>query len=140
MKERIALVVSEYYGSIVSLLEEGARVRAEELEVEIVKRCRVSGALEIPPAIVRIDSMDEEQEIEGYVALGCVLRGETSHYEIISTESARGLMELGLGGIAVGNGILTCENESQAIVRADRNQKDKGGEAMQACVELIRII
>ena len=140
MNERIVLVVSVYYERVSTLLEEGARLMAGELGVEIVSRHVVRGALEIPPAIVRLDSMDDGQEVDGYVGLGCILRGETSHYDIVSAESARGLMELGLGGIAVGNGVLTCENEVQAMERADRSKKDRGGDAMQACVGLIRLI
>ncbi len=75
---------------------------------------------------------------DGYVALGCVIRGETYHFEIVAGESARGLMDLGLThGLCVGNGILTVENERQAEVRAARDGGDKGGDAARACLSLI---
>jgi 6,7-dimethyl-8-ribityllumazine synthase len=82
----------------------------------------------------------ERKSYDGFVALGCVIRGETYHFEIVSGESARGLMELGLHhGLCIGNGVLTCENEEQALARASRDGQDKGGDAARACLALISI-
>ena len=96
----------------------------------------VPGALEVPAAIARAS---EGGEYDGYVAIGVVIRGETYHFEIVAGESARGLMALSLDGLAIGNGILTVENEDQAWVRARRTEKDKGGEAAKACLAMIAV-
>jgi 6,7-dimethyl-8-ribityllumazine synthase len=93
----------------------------------------VPGALEIPAAIALAEGSGD---YDGYVAIGVVIRGETYHFEIVAGESARGIMALTMDGIAIGNGILTVENEEQALVRADPAQKDKGGEAAKAAVAL----
>jgi len=93
----------------------------------------VPGALEIPGAIsLAIDS----GSYDGFVALGVVLRGETYHFEIVAGESARGIMALTLDGAAIGNGIITVENEKQALARADKTQKNKGGEAAKAAIAM----
>ena len=76
---------------------------------------------------------------DGYVGLGVVIRGETYHFEIVAGESARGLMALSMDGLAIGNGILTTENEAQALVRADPAQKDKGGEAAKAALKMLEL-
>jgi 6,7-dimethyl-8-ribityllumazine synthase len=94
----------------------------------------VPGALEIPAAVALAA---ESGRYDGYVALGVVIRGETYHFEIVAGESARGLMALTLDGLAIGNGILTVEDEAQALVRADPAQKDKGGEAAKAALALL---
>ena len=95
----------------------------------------VPGALEIPVAIAMATA--SQQHFDGYVALGCVVRGETTHYETVCSESARGLMDLAIAkNLAIGNGILTVEDESQAWERADAAQKDKGGDAARAAVSL----
>ncbi|MEK9850463.1 MAG: 6,7-dimethyl-8-ribityllumazine synthase [Candidatus Puniceispirillum sp.] len=97
------------------------------------ERVSVPGALEIPAAIAMAEAGG--RHFDGYVALGCVIRGETTHYETVCAESARGLMDLAVRqSIAIGNGILTVENEAQAWARADVAQKDKGGDA--ACAAL----
>jgi 6,7-dimethyl-8-ribityllumazine synthase len=80
---------------------------------------------------------DGSGDYDGYVAIGVVIRGETYHFEIVAGESARGIMALTMDGVAIGNGILTVENEAQAIVRADPQQKDKGGEAAKAAIALL---
>ena len=103
-------------------------------------RVSVPGALEIPSAIYFAFRGGERggKTYDGYIALGCVIRGETFHFEIVANEFARGLRELSLRhGLCIGNGILTVENESQAIARADREQLDKGGHAARACLQLI---
>jgi 6,7-dimethyl-8-ribityllumazine synthase len=94
----------------------------------------VPGALELPAAI---SLASDSGRFAGFVALGVVIRGETFHFEIVAGESARGLMALTLDGIAVGNGILTVEDEAQAIVRADPGQLDKGGDAARAALALL---
>jgi len=96
----------------------------------------VPGALELPGAIALAD---ESGRYDAFVALGVVIRGETYHFEIVAGESARGLMALTMDGIAVGNGILTVENEAQAIVRADPGQGDKGGGAAEAALALLEL-
>jgi 6,7-dimethyl-8-ribityllumazine synthase len=95
----------------------------------------VPGALEIPAAIAMASIGG--RHFDGYVALGCVIRGETSHYDTVCNESARGLMDLSLAdGLAIGNGILTVENEDQAWARADAARKDKGGDAARAALAM----
>ena len=96
----------------------------------------VPGALEIPSAIALAS---ESGRYDGYVGIGVVIRGETYHFEIVAGESARGIMALTMDGLAIGNGILTVENEAQALVRADPAQKDKGGEAAKAALALLAI-
>jgi 6,7-dimethyl-8-ribityllumazine synthase len=102
-------------------------------EVEVIT---VPGALEIPGTIAMAA---ESQGYDGFVAIGVVIRGETYHFEIVAGESARAIMALTMDGIAIGNGILTVENEEQAIVRADPAHKDKGGEAAAAAMRLLEL-
>ena len=94
----------------------------------------VPGALEVPGAIALAS---ESGRYDGYVGIGVVIRGETYHFEIVAGESARGIMALTMDGMAIGNGILTVENEAQALVRADPAQNDKGGEAAKAAMALL---
>ena len=96
----------------------------------------VPGALEIPAAIAFADASDQ---YDGYVALGCVIRGETYHFEVVAGESARAIMALTLDGFAIGNGILTVENEAQAWARARKSEKDKGGEAAKAALAMVAV-
>jgi len=131
---RILVVEARYHEAINDLLLEGAKgvlVRAGAEMAHLV----VPGALEIPPAIRIAHEFDAE--IAGFVALGCVIRGETTHYELVAGDSCRGLMDLGTGlGLAIGNGILTVENEAQALERADPTRQDKGGHAALAALTL----
>ena len=132
----VLVVVAPYYTDIIDNLLAGCRAELEASGAEITVR-EVPGALELPIAI-RIAA--DEGAYDGYVALGCVMRGQTTHYETVSNESARGLMELGLRhGLAIGNGILTVEDEAQAILRADPAQKNKGGEAAKAAMALMAL-
>ena len=106
------------------------------------ERVAVPGALEIPIAIrlahLAIEAGKGPKKFDGYVALGCVIRGETTHYDTVCNESARGLMNLGTEyGLAIGNGILTCENDEQAWARAKMDQLDKGGGAVLAALALV---
>jgi len=129
---RFLIVEARFYDHFNDMLITGARaaLKAAGHEVEVVT---VPGALEIPGAIALAA---ESGDYAGYVGIGVVIRGETYHFEIVAGESARGIMALTMDGIAVGNGILTVENEAQALVRADPAQKDKGGEAAHAALAL----
>ncbi|MFL5331702.1 MAG: 6,7-dimethyl-8-ribityllumazine synthase [Geminicoccaceae bacterium] len=131
---RVLLVEARYYAHINDLLLAGARVTLEAAEVEIT-HVVVPGALEIPPAIaMAVDSGG----FEAFVALGCVIRGETTHFELVAGECCRGLLELGIRNMdAIGNGILTVENEQQALVRADPHDQNKGGGAAHAALSLL---
>lgn len=132
---KILIVEARFYAHLNDLLLQGARAALEEAghDVEVVT---VPGALEIPGAI---SMAAESGDYDAFVALGVVIRGETYHFEIVAGESARGLMALALDGVPVGNGILTVENEEQALVRARPDQKDKGGEAAKAALAMLAL-
>ena len=132
----ILLVIAPYYQAISEMLISGATtaIYAAEQTAEMIT---VPGALEIPAAIAMAAKSDR---YAGFVALGCVIRGETTHYEIVSVESARALQHLAITKhVAIGNGILTVENMEQATARADITQGNKGGEAAQACMRMLHI-
>ncbi len=134
--KKILIVEARFYPEISDLLLNGAIAKLKQagLDYEVIN---VMGALEIP---IAISFAIESKKYAGFVALGCVIRGETSHYDIVANESARGLMKLSLKKhLAIGNGILTVENDDQAIVRADPAQKDKGGFAVAACLRMIEL-
>jgi 6,7-dimethyl-8-ribityllumazine synthase len=132
---RILIVEARFYAHLNDMLIAGARAALEAAghEVEVLT---VPGALEIPGAIALAAEADL---YDGFVAIGVVIRGETYHFEIVAGESARAIMALTMDGIAIGNGILTVENETQALVRADPAQKDKGGEAAKAALALMAL-
>lgn len=131
---RVLVVEARFYAHINDLLLAGARRTLEAAGAEIA-HVVVPGALEIPPAVAMAQAAGR---FDAYVALGCVIRGETTHYELVAGESCRGLMELGVRtGAAIGNGILTVENEAQALVRADPGDQDKGGGAALAALHLL---
>lgn len=132
---RILIVCSPYYTDIAENLVLGAIAECEASGA-VFERIDVPGALEIPPAIQMAGRMGD---FDGFVALGCIIRGETTHYETVCNDSSRGLMELGLRGLAIGNGILTVENPDQAIVRADPNGQNKGGGAARAALHLVAL-
>lgn len=134
-KPNIAIVVSPYYKDIADNLLSGAQnaITASGSTFEVIE---VPGALEIPTAI-RIAG--RSGSFDGFVALGCVIRGETTHYETVCNDSSRALQLLGLEGYCIGNGILTVENRSQAEVRADANGQNKGGGAAEAALHLIAL-
>lgn len=141
MNARILIVEARFYEHISNALLDGATAALEVAGARF-ERISVPGALEIPPAIAFAARAGEAEarSYDGYVALGCVIRGETYHFEIVAGESARGLMELGLTQqLCIGNGILTVENEEQALARAARDQLDKGGDAARACLALINL-
>jgi 6,7-dimethyl-8-ribityllumazine synthase len=132
---KFLIVEARFYDHLNDMLVAGAKaaLKAKGHEVEVIT---VPGALEIPGTIAMAA---EAQQYDGFVAIGVVIRGETYHFEIVAGESARGIMALTMDGIAIGNGILTVENEAQAIVRADPKQKDKGGEAAMAAMALLNL-
>jgi 6,7-dimethyl-8-ribityllumazine synthase len=132
---RVLIVVAPFYRDIADALLAGARAALEAAGVRH-ETLEVPGALEIPTAI-RLASRGGD--FDGFVALGCVIRGETTHYETVCNDSSRGLTLLGLDGLCIGNGILTVENHEQAAVRADPADQDKGGGAADACLHLIAI-
>ncbi len=141
MTPKILIVESRYYTDIANALLDGATAALEKGGAHF-DRITVLGALEIPPAILFAARAGEGggKSYDGFVALGCVIRGETYHFDIVANESARGLMDLSLGhGLCIGNGILALENEKQAQFRAARDGEDKGGHAVRACLSLIEI-
>ncbi len=137
MRLHILIIEAGFYEDIATAQREGAitALEAEGASHEIIS---VPGALEIPGAIKIASTSDVH--FDGYVALGCVIRGETTHYDTVCNESARGLMALTLHeGLAIGNGILTVENSEQAWARADKDRMDKGGEAALAAIAMARL-
>ena len=129
----ILIVEARFYDRLNDMLIDGAR-SALESEGHGIEVLSVPGALEIPAAIALAS---ESGRYDAFVAIGVVIRGETYHFEIVAGESARGIMALTIDGLAVGNGIITVENEEQALARADKAQKDKGGEAAKAALALL---
>jgi 6,7-dimethyl-8-ribityllumazine synthase len=132
---RFLIVEARFYEHLNDMLITGAR-GALEVAGHQVEVLTVPGALEVPGAIALAA---ESGRYEGFVALGVVIRGETYHFEIVAGESARGIMALTMDGLAVGNGILTVDNEAQAIVRADPAQANKGAGAAEAAMALLAI-
>jgi 6,7-dimethyl-8-ribityllumazine synthase len=134
-RPHILLVEAPYYAHIAAELRRGAE-RALATAGATHESITVPGAFEIPAAIGIAGRTSER--FDGFVALGCVIRGETTHYDHICAESARGLRELAVrDGMAIGYGILTVENEAQALVRASPDGRDKGGEAARACLAIV---
>jgi 6,7-dimethyl-8-ribityllumazine synthase len=132
---KLLIVVAPYYKDIADNLVAGARAVGEACgaTVELVE---VPGALEVPTAIAMAERL---AEYDGYVALGCVIRGETTHYDTVCNDSSRAISLLGLQGACIGNGILTVENRAQAEVRADPAGQNKGGGAAAAALHLIAL-
>ncbi len=139
-RPHLLVVEARFYEDLSDALYEGAKL-ALAAGGATHERVTVPGALEIPYAIrMAVEASDEgtvAKPFDGYVALGCVIRGETTHYEIVSEQSARGIMDLTLQGIAIGNGILTVEDEDQAWERASAEKLDKGGGAAAAALAMI---
>ena len=135
MTDRFLIVEADFYTELAAAQKQGAvaALTAHGMAYESVS---VPGALEIPAAIV---FAEKTGRYAGYVALGCVIRGETTHYETVCNESARGIMDLTLQGYAIGNGILTVENSEQAWDRADMSRKNKGGEAALAAIRMAEL-
>ena len=132
---KFLIVEARFYDHLNDMLIAGAKaaIKTAGHQAEVIT---VPGALEIPGVIALADQADM---YDGYVAIGVVIRGETYLFEIVAGESARGIMALTMDGVAIGNGILTVENEAQALVRADPAQKNKGGEAAEAAIALLKL-
>ena len=132
----ILIVVADFYQDISQALVDGAveRIKADGHSYEIAK---VPGALEVAAAI---SMADESAKYDGFVAIGCVIRGETSHYDTVCNESARGLNDLAVHGpLAIGNGIITVENKEQAIARSSKDDKNKGKGAAEAVLVMMKL-
>ena len=130
---QVLIVEARFYDHLNDLLIEGARA-AIEAAGHGCEVLTVPGALEVPGAIALAA---ETGRWDAYVALGVVIRGETYHFEVVSNESARGIMALTLDGLAIGNGILTAEDEAQALARARPSELDKGGSAAKAALAMV---
>jgi 6,7-dimethyl-8-ribityllumazine synthase len=132
---KFLIVEARFYDHLNDMLIAGARaaLKAAGHKSDTIT---VPGALEIPGAIALAEAAGD---YEGFVAVGVVIRGETYHFEIVAGESARGIMAMTMDGVPIGNGILTVEDEAQALVRADPEQKDKGGEAAKAAIALLEL-
>ncbi len=139
---RILIVEARFYDHLADALLDGATdaLKAYGADYEVIT---VPGALEIPAAIALAEEGGRRptgQAFDGYIALGTVIRGETYHFEIVSNESARGLNDLAMQRhLAIGNGILTVEDEAQALARANRSEGDKGGFAARACLTMVEL-
>ena len=134
----LLLVIAPYYARLGALLREGAE-RAVAAAGATCEIATVPGAFEIPPAIALAARLTAGR-FDGFVGLGCVIRGETTHYDHICAETARALQDMGVrDGLAIGYGILTVENEAQALARAAPDGRDKGGEATRACLALVEL-
>ena len=140
-RPRVLIVEARYYDELADALVSGAKDALTEggADFDVVT---VPGALEVPTAIAMADEAGRyptAPRYDGFVALGCVIRGETYHFEIVSDQSAAGLRNLGVKGLAIGNGILTTEDEDQAWARARASEGDKGGGAARAALDLIAL-
>jgi 6,7-dimethyl-8-ribityllumazine synthase len=131
----LLIVEARFYAHINDMLLDGVR-SAIAAAGHSHETLTVPGALEVPAAIALAS---ETGRFDAYVAVGVVIRGETYHFEVVSNESARAIMALSLDGLPIGNGILTVENEAQALVRADKTLKNKGGEAAQAALAMLAL-
>jgi 6,7-dimethyl-8-ribityllumazine synthase len=140
-KPHLLIVEARFYDGLADALLDGAKTALDEAGAtyDVVT---VPGALEIPAVIsFALDGAEDQgTDYDGFVALGCVIRGETYHFDIVANESSRGLMDLAVEeSLAIGNGILTVENDAQAWVRARRNEGDKGGFAARAALAMIAV-
>ena len=133
---KILIVTSRFYSEISASLEKEsiAVINKHGLDYDIID---VPGAFEVPAVI---SHASKSNKFIGYIALGCVIRGETSHYDSVCNESARALMQLSLEGLPIGYGILTCENKAQALVRSGVEGLNKGKAATLACIRIIEVI
>ena len=140
-KPHLLIVEARFYDDLADALLDGAKAALDEAGA-IYEVVTVPGALEIPAVIsFALDGADDDgTDYDGFVALGCVIRGETYHFDIVANESCRALLDLAVAeSIAIGNGILTVENDAQAWVRARRSEGDKGGFAARAALTMIRL-
>ena len=136
-KPHILIVEARFYDALSDALLEGAKAAVNEAGAtcDVVT---VPGALEVPAAIAY--AIDGQQQYDGFVALGVIIRGETYHFEIVANESSRAIMDLSVAeGMPIGNGILTVENEDQAWARARKTELDKGGFAARATLTMLEL-
>jgi 6,7-dimethyl-8-ribityllumazine synthase len=133
---RVLIIAAPFYEDITEQLVEGATASLKD-QGAVSEVVEVPGAFEIPGVIALAEQ--GETPYDAYVALGCVIRGETSHYDYVCGESARGLMELSLKGVCLGYGILTVENIRQARARAHVDQKNKGKDAAEAALAMVAL-
>ena len=139
MRKKVLIVDANFYEDLANELVRGAVAELEKMGISY-ERLSVPGALEIPSAISLVSQGNKAKLFAGYIALGCVIRGETSHYDIVCGESARGLSKLALDkNLAIGNGILTVDNWEQAWARASVLKKNKGRDAAIAWLSLFEI-
>lgn len=131
----VLIVEARYYAHVSDALLKGAEAALDDARARY-DRVAVPGAFEIPAAIA---FAARTRKYDGYVALGCVIRGETTHYDLVCEECARGIQDLALAGHAIGFGVLTVENVDQAFARARIDEKNKGGEAARACLAMIAL-
>ncbi len=137
---RILIVEARYYEAIADALLAGAMKVLEEAGAK-AERISVPGSLEIPAAIaIALKARRKRRPFDGVVALGCVIRGDTIHFDIVSHQSARGLMDIAIArGVPIGNGIITVDTEAQAFSRARPGEQDKGGDAARAALALLAL-
>lgn len=136
---QVLIIEADYYKDITDNMASGVITELDKAGVSY-DRLTVPGAFEVPPVIAMDLSRDAGPQYSGYIALGCVIRGETDHYDHICRETSRSLMDLSVNwGAALGFGILTCETMDQAIVRSDPKQKNKGHEVASACLRLMEL-
>ncbi len=143
MTSHFCIVEARYYEEIADLLATGALAEIQRFG-GTYQRLSVPGVFELPAAIRyssdSVGNADVVRKIDAYIILGCVIRGETSHYDIVSQESARGITDLVIAySLALGYGVLTCENLDQAIERASPSGRDKGGEAARAAIQMLHL-
>jgi 6,7-dimethyl-8-ribityllumazine synthase len=139
MTRHFLLIDARFYPDIADELVHGATAELERRGASF-DRISVPGVLEIPAALSLVLESERAESFDGYVLLGCVIRGETSHYDIVANESARAVMEMVVDlGLALGNGILTVENEAQAWARARVSEKNKGGAAAAAAFQMAQL-
>lgn len=134
---KLLVVEARFYDDINDVYMDGVKSRLEEKNIDY-DLITISGALEIP-SVIKFAEESTKYDYDGYIAIGCVVRGETTHYDYVCEESARAIMDLNLAGVLTVNGILTVENKKQAIARASKDEKNKGGFVVDACVDLIEI-
>ncbi|MBT3940156.1 MAG: 6,7-dimethyl-8-ribityllumazine synthase [Pelagibacterales bacterium] len=134
--KKILIVISRFYAEISASLEKECieTIKSYGFDYDVID---VPGAFEVPAVI---SHASKSNKYIGYVALGCVIRGETSHYDYVCTESSRAIMKLSLEGLAIGYGILTCENKEQALARSNFNGLNKGKAATLACIRMIEVL
>lgn len=136
MAKHVLIIEAPFYQDITDDLVKGVTQVLDGADVTY-DRLSVPGAFEIP-GVIRLSDSANANRYDGYLAVGCVIRGETSHYDYVAGECCRALMDLSLEGLAIGNGVLTVENQDQAHVRSDVTQKNKGGDAAEACLAMMR--